>query len=91
MVRVVGCSILVLFAKLMLMSKSNTASKKRSILKTLSWRVIASGTTFALAWIVTGNLAIGATIGGLGAAAKMVFYYLHERAWHALDNRLDVN
>jgi uncharacterized membrane protein len=56
-------------------------SRKRSLLKTLSWRVTATTTTFIIAWMVTGDLGAGAAIGGVEAAAKMFLYYGHERAW----------
>ena len=36
--------------------------KKRSILKTLTWRITASLDTFVIAWIMTGNLKMGTSI-----------------------------
>lgn len=60
-------------------------SRKRHIAKAVTWRVIATGTTFSLAWIITGSVEIGATIGGFEATSKMVLYYLHERVWYKLD------
>lgn len=60
------------------------ASRARSLAKTLSWRVVATLTTFLIAWIVTGNVAAGAAIGSVEAAAKMVLYYGHERAWETV-------
>ncbi|MFT6392442.1 MAG: hypothetical protein ACJA14_001967, partial [Ilumatobacter sp.] len=32
----------------------SSSSKKRSLAKTLSWRVTATTTTFLIAWLVTG-------------------------------------
>jgi uncharacterized membrane protein len=60
------------------------SSRGRSLAKTLSWRVVATFTTFLIAWIVTGNVAAGVAIGGVEAAAKMVLYYGHERAWETV-------
>ena len=57
------------------------ASKKRSVLKTLSWRTIASLDTFILTWLVTGSPTAGLTVSGLEIVTKMVLYYFHERAW----------
>lgn len=51
------------------------------IAKTLSWRVVATSTTFLLSWLFTGSVAIGLAIGGSEALIKMLLYYLHERAW----------
>ena len=39
--------------------------KKRSILKTLTWRITASLDTFVIAWIITGNLKMGTSIAGI--------------------------
>ena len=39
-----------------------TDSQKRTIVKTLTWRVTASLTTFVIAWVLTGDLLIGATL-----------------------------
>ena len=56
--------------------------KKRTIVKTLTWRVTASLTTFVIAWVLTGDLLIGATIGSIEAIAKLFLYYFHERIWN---------
>ena len=56
--------------------------KKRTLIKTMTWRVTASLTTFVIAWILTGDLLIGATIGGIEAVAKVFLYYFHERIWN---------
>ena len=56
-------------------------SRKRSLLKTISWRAVATITTFLVAWFVTGDIKVGLAIGGIEAVLKMVLYYLHERAW----------
>lgn len=52
-----------------------------ALYKTVSWRFVASFTTFIITWIVTGNIAAGLTVGGVEAIAKMFLYYGHERAW----------
>jgi len=57
------------------------ASKKRSLLKTLSWRTIASLDTLLLTWLVTGSITAGLTVSGLEIITKMILYYFHERAW----------
>ena len=59
-----------------------TDLKKRTIVKTLTWRVTASLTTFIIAWVLTGDLLIGATIGSIEAVAKIFLYYFHERIWN---------
>lgn len=53
----------------------------RSILKTLSWRLLATLTTIALVWLFTGRPGTAFTVGGIEIILKMILYYLHERAW----------
>ncbi|HEY0964445.1 MAG TPA: DUF2061 domain-containing protein [Candidatus Paceibacterota bacterium] len=54
---------------------------KRSILKGVTWRIIASATTMIVVFIMTGNLAVVASVGIIDVVAKVFFYYLHERTW----------
>jgi uncharacterized membrane protein len=56
-------------------------TKSRSLLKTLSWRIVASTDTFLLTWLVTGSIKAGLTVSGLEIITKMILYYFHERAW----------
>ena len=57
------------------------ASKARSILKTISWRIVGTLDTMALGWIITGSPLVGLKIGGLELITKFVLYYIHERIW----------
>ena len=57
------------------------ATKTRTILKTLSWRIVGTLDTMALGWIITGSPLVGLKIGGLELITKFVLYYLHERVW----------
>ena len=56
-------------------------TKKRTIAKTMTWRITASLTTFIIAWILTSDLLIGASIGTIEAITKIFLYYFHERIW----------
>ncbi len=56
-------------------------SHARSILKGISWRIIATTTTTTIAWIATGDVSTALTIGGFEFFIKLLVYYLHERAW----------
>ena len=47
----------------------------------MTWRIIASLTTFIIAWTLTGDLLIGASIGTIEAIAKIFLCYFHERIW----------
>ena len=57
------------------------ASKARSILKTISWRIVGTLDTIALVWIITGDPTVGLKIGALELITKFVLYYIHERIW----------
>lgn len=54
---------------------------QRHIAKAITWRVIASLTTFLLGWLITGNLDFGLIIGASDAIIKIILYFFHERAW----------
>lgn len=56
-------------------------SHKRSILKGVTWRLIASTTTMAVVLFATGDLLLVAGVGAIDVTAKVFFYYLHERSW----------
>jgi len=62
------------------------ASKKRHIAKSVTWRIIASVTTFIIArWFFSDdpNATEKATWVALTeAGVKMGLYYFHERAWY---------
>lgn len=56
-------------------------SHLRSIFKGLTWRTVATGTTVAIAWSVTGKVDVALEIGSIEVFAKIAIYYVHERAW----------
>ncbi|MCF8298175.1 MAG: DUF2061 domain-containing protein [Saprospiraceae bacterium] len=56
-------------------------SPVRSIIKTISWRIIATLTTILIAYFITGDTEKAAQIGLAEVFIKLLFYYLHERAW----------
>jgi uncharacterized membrane protein len=53
----------------------------RSVLKGITWRIIATSTTITIAYIITGKVGDALTIGGFEFVGKLLIYYLHERAW----------
>ena len=56
-------------------------SVRKSVMKTMCWRVIATTTTFVISWVVTGSVLAGGVIASIEFWAKLALYYLHERAW----------
>ena len=57
-------------------------SRKRHILKTLTWRIVGTTDTILLSWLISGNPTIGLTVGGTELFTKIILYYLHERVWY---------
>ena len=56
-------------------------SHLRSILKGISWRIIATCTIIIIAYFKTGDVTLALEIGAIEFFIKFLLYYLHERAW----------
>ena len=54
----------------------------RTILKTLSWRVIGSASTFLISYIVTGQLMLATGIAITQMIVNTILYYIHEVVWN---------
>jgi len=59
-------------------------SKTRSILKGLTWRILATATTFLLAWLFVKDLSVATSIAAVEFFIKFGIYYVHERVWQSL-------
>jgi uncharacterized membrane protein len=57
-------------------------TNKRSLVKTVTWRITGSSATFLIAYIITGNLAASGVIGLTQMVSNTVLYYIHERIWN---------
>lgn len=57
-------------------------SRKRHIVKAITWRVIGTVDTMILAWVISGNPLFGLKIGIAEVVTKMLLYYVHERIWY---------
>jgi adenylylsulfate kinase len=53
----------------------------RSLVKSISWRVLATLVTAFVVWMFTGRIALAVSVGSVEALAKMLLFYVHERAW----------
>ena len=60
-------------------------SRKRHIIKSISWRAIGTIDTILLSWFITGNPLTGLKIGLAEVITKMVLYYAHERVWYRIN------
>jgi len=56
-------------------------SYKETIIKTLIWRVIATGITVLVSWTVTSSLKFGLAVGSIDTILKTIGYFSYERAW----------
>ena len=56
-------------------------TKIRSIVKTITFRILATLTTMLLVFIITKKLTLALTIGIIETIAKLILYYFHERIW----------
>ncbi len=57
---------------------------KRSLAKTISWRVIGTLDTLVLSWIIVGEVKTAAAIASVEFVSKMILYFFHERAWNKI-------
>ncbi len=64
------------------MSEKAHLSKKRHLLKTITWRIVGTVDTILISWLISGDPLVGLSIGGLEIFTKMILYYFHERAWY---------
>ncbi|OGR15789.1 MAG: hypothetical protein A2559_09125 [Deltaproteobacteria bacterium RIFOXYD2_FULL_66_9] len=56
-------------------------TRKRSIVKTISWRVAATLITGVVTYFLTGRLDFAVTVGLTDTLVKFFIYYVHERMW----------
>ena len=55
---------------------------KRTLFKTITWRIIALLITILVVYIYSGNAKHSLVIGLVANFFKMIFYYIHERVWN---------
>jgi len=61
-----------------------------SVIKAVLWRTLGTLATLGIAFFVTGEFYISAGIAVTEFVAKVVLFYLHERAWVNLAQRFNV-
>ncbi|MBL7071572.1 MAG: DUF2061 domain-containing protein [Candidatus Omnitrophica bacterium] len=55
---------------------------KRTLVKTITWRLIAFAITIVVVYLYSGDVKESLIVGIGANLLKMVFYYAHERAWN---------
>jgi uncharacterized membrane protein len=56
-------------------------SKRRSLAKSLTWRVIAIVSTLLIGYAMTGSWAFALSLTLVSNVINFVLYYMHERIW----------
>ena len=57
---------------------------RRSLVKTISWRVIGTLDTIVISYLITGETNLALSIGFVELITKMLLYFFHERAWNRI-------
>ena len=63
---------------------STSESPKRSVVKSIRWRIVGTLDTILISWAVTGTLSMAFSIGLVELVTKMVLYFFHERIWNSI-------
>lgn len=56
-------------------------SNIKSLMKTISWRIVGTLDTMLISYMITGQLTMAFSIGSIEVFTKMILYYFHERIW----------
>jgi uncharacterized membrane protein len=56
----------------------------RSIVKGITWRIVATIDTFFISWLITRQIKFAISISLVEVITKLLLYYLHERAWNKI-------
>ncbi len=57
----------------------------RSVAKAISWRVIGTLDTLLISYVLTGKVALAASIASIDFVTKMFLYFFHERFWNKIN------
>ena len=66
------------------MSTELKESHLRSVIKGITWRVVATSTIIVIAYLTTGEIDMALKIGFIEFFIKLFLYYLHERMWQQI-------
>lgn len=60
---------------------SSNETIKRSVVKSVSWRLLGTLDTILISYVVTGRAGTALSIGSIELITKMALYVAHERVW----------
>jgi uncharacterized membrane protein len=55
---------------------------KRSVVKAICWRFLATLTTMVVVFVFTKRLTLAMGVGAVEVVVKILLYYFHERVWN---------
>jgi uncharacterized membrane protein len=64
---------------------SGLETRRRSLVKSLSWRFLAGIITTLVVLAITGRLQFAAEVGTIDTLVKLLVYFFHERAWNRIN------
>jgi uncharacterized membrane protein len=53
----------------------------KSVMKSVSWRIIGTIDTMIISYFITGRVSLAVSIGSAEVITKTILYYFHERIW----------
>jgi len=59
--------------------------KKKSLLKSIFWRILASLTTLLIVYMISSELKLAGAVMNVEVVLKMIIYYFHERIWSQVE------
>ena len=59
-------------------------TKRRSVVKAITWRTLGTLDTIVISYVLTGEIKTAISIGGIEVFTKMFLYFGHERIWNMI-------
>lgn len=70
--------------RILAIKTENADSHSKSLVKSISWRILGTLDTIAISWALTGTLSVALSIGSIEVFTKFLLYYGHERIWNSI-------
>lgn len=70
--------------RILAIKKGHSDSHSKSLVKSISWRILGTLDTILISWALTGTLSVALSIGSIEVFTKFLLYYGHERIWNSI-------
>jgi uncharacterized membrane protein len=64
--------------------KPDSSTRKRTVVKAMSWETFSTLATFGVAWLMFGCLGACITFAVVTYLMKLILFYGHDRLWHQI-------